>query len=141
MGSAAGPLGPFVSALYRNQNRQSHAQPRSMAGSLRPSDTRSVCLTEGVVMVRRAIVLSLLAVMLLSACTTPDVLQPTEQSNQTATAGLPSDTTPGATSEIPAGPTPLAGDGPWAVTFPSSDGIQLAGFVYGQGASCLVLAP
>ena len=91
----------------------------------------------------RVSLLAALGVLLLSACTPPDPAQLTEEAHQTATAVTQIDTSTQVAdaSAVPAGPTPLAGDGPWAVKFPSSGGTRLDGVVYGQSVLCLVLAP
>src|SRR5689334_21912536 len=85
----------------------------------------------------------LLGLLLLAACTPPDPAQLTEQAHQTATAvtQIDSSTQTAGTTAVPSGPTPLAGDGPWALSYPAGDGTSLDGVVYGQGPNCLVLAP
>lgn len=94
-------------------------------------------------MSHRVMLLLVVAVLVLPACTPADPAQLTEQAHQTATAMTQIDmSTQAATAEsVPAGPTPLAGDGPWALLYPAGDGTLLDGVVYGQGPNCLVLAP
>src|SRR5258706_13987340 len=94
-------------------------------------------------MSHRLMLLCLLGLLVLSACAPPDPAVLTEQAHQTATAGSQIDTSTqdAATAAVQSGPTPLAGDGPWALSYPAGDGTQLDGVVYGQGANCLVLAP
>lgn len=81
----------------------------------------------------------------LAACASPpDPAILTEQAGASATASSQLGATNAAetaTASVPAGPTPLAGDGPWPVTFSAADGTSLNGIVTGQGTVGLVFAP
>ena len=87
--------------------------------------------------------LSLLT-MLIVACTGSGGAgsdQLTQQALQTATDSSQATAAPQGTSAVPAGPTPMTGDGPWPVDFTSGDGTKLNGVLYGKGKTGVVLAP
>jgi len=96
---------------------------------------------------RRCLAHSLWAVVIISglaACGSPDSAVLTEQAGATATASsqlAETHVAATATANVPGGPTPLAGDGPWAVTFQTNDGTTLSGIITGQGTVGLVFAP
>jgi len=95
----------------------------------------------------RSLFLLTLAVALVAGligCAEADTSALTEQAHETATASSQLAATQSAataTTLVPPGPTPLAGDGPWTLAFETADGTTLSGVAYGQGTVGIVLAP
>lgn len=88
------------------------------------------------------LVFPLLLIGALAGCSSAPNVQAT---TQTAPASASTaDATLSQNASGPAGPAtepPLSGSGPWQITLTTSDNIQLAGTLYGNGMVGLVLAP
>lgn len=92
---------------------------------------------------RSLLLLSVMAVLLfLSACSLNGMVSPSSSQQATSTVPQSPGDTPTETIAPPtATPEPFSGDGPWEISFTTTDGVALYGILYGQGQVALVLAP
>lgn len=91
---------------------------------------------------QRLFLLSIMAISLaLSACSLGEANPFSPQRMTPTVSQLPENVTPEATQTPTATPEPFSGEGPWEISFTTTDGVALYGILYGQGEVALVLAP
>ncbi len=85
-------------------------------------------------------ILILIILLLLSACSFNSTIYSSGQATPTAIRS--SGDSPIAATETPtATPEPFSGEGPWEISFTTTDGIALYGILCGQGDVAVILAP
>jgi esterase/lipase len=90
----------------------------------------------------RSLFLILLVLLLLSACSFGGISNPLSSQAATPTVVQPSGNSPTETPEPPtATPEPFSGEGPWEISFTTTDSVALYGVLYGQGEVAVILAP
>lgn len=90
---------------------------------------------------RRSLLSAVIILLLLSACSLGDAGNLLPQQTIPTVTQSPEESLPEITKTPTATPEPFSDEGPWEISFTTTDGVALYGILYGQGEVAVVLAP